>query len=225
MIFSQSVGPSFKFKGTNTGATLKVVLMMKAKRLVQQGGWTILACVVDIRGKEKTLENVSIVNEFPNVYLDDLPEILPSRAVDFIIELEPGNGPISKAPYRMTLEELKELKAQLQDLRDKGFIRPSIFPWGAPVLFVQKKDGPMRSCIDYRELNKRTIKNKYPLARIEDLFDQLREATIFFKIDMLSGYHKIKSKEKDAPKTAFRTRYDRYKFVVCHLASPMLQLC
>ena len=127
--------------------------MMKAKRLVQQGGWTILACAIDVRGKEKTLENVSIVNEFPNVYMDDLPGIPPSQAVDFIIEFELGTGPISKAPYRMALAELKELKAQLQDLRDKGFIQPSIFPWGAPVLFVQKKDGSMRFCIDYRELN------------------------------------------------------------------------
>ena len=128
VIFSPSVGPSFKFTGTNVEATPKVVSMMKAKRLVQQGGWTILACAVDVRGKEKTLENMSIVNEFPNVYSDDLPGIPPSRAVDFIIELEPGTGPISKAPYRMALAELKELKAQLQDLRDKGFIRPSIFP-------------------------------------------------------------------------------------------------
>ena len=113
----------------------------------------------------------------------------PSRAVDFVIELEPGTGPISKAPYRMALVELKEHKAQLQDLRDKWFIRPSIFPWAAPVLFVQKKDGSMRLCIDYRELNKRTIKNKYPLPRIEDLFDELSEATIFSKIDLRSGYH------------------------------------
>ena len=102
--------------------------MMKAKRLEQQCGWTILACAVDVRGKEKTLENVSIVNEFPNVYLDDLPGIPPSRAVDLVIELEPRTGPIPKAPYRMALAELKELKAQLQDLRDKRFIRPSIFP-------------------------------------------------------------------------------------------------
>ena len=125
----------------------------------------------------------------------------------------------------MALAELKELKAQLQDLRDKWFIRPSIFPWGTPVLFVQKKDESMRLCIDYKGLNKRTIKNKYPLPRIEDLFNQLREAMIFSKIDLWSGYHYIKSKEKDVPKTAFRTRYDRYKFVVCHLTSPMLQLC
>ena len=132
---------------------------------------------------------MSIVNEFSNVFSDGLPGIPPSRAVDFVIELEPGTGPISKAPYRMALAELKELKAQLQDLRDKWFIRLSIFPYAAPVLFVQKKDGSMRLCIDYRELNKRTIKKKYPLPRMEDLFDKLREATIFSKINLRSDYH------------------------------------
>ena len=114
----------------------------------------------------------------------------------------------------MAPAELKELKAQLQDLLDKGFVRPSVSPWGAPVLFVKKKDGSMRLCIDYKELNKRTIKKKYPLPIIEDLFDQLREATVFSKIDLRSGYHQIKINEKDVPKTVFRTRYGHYEFVV-----------
>ena len=126
----------------------------------------------------------------------------------------PGTGPISKAPYRMAPAELKELKVQLQDLLDKGFIRPSVSPWGSPVLFVKKKDGSMRLCIAYRELNKRTIKNKYPLPRIEHLFDQLRETTVFSKIDLRSGYHQIRINEKDVPKTSFRTRYGHYEFVV-----------
>ena len=119
-----------------------------------------------------------------DVFSEDLPGIPPSREVDLGIELEPGMGPISKAPYRMTPAELKELKSQLQDLLDKSFIRPSVFPWGAPVLFVKKKDDSIRLCIDYKELNKRTVKNKYPLPRIEDLFDQLRGATMFSKIDL-----------------------------------------
>ena len=114
----------------------------------------------------------------------------------------------------MAPAELKELKAQWQDLLDKGFIQSSVSPRGAPVLFVTKKDGSMRLCIDYRELNKRTIKNKYPLPRIEDLFDQLREGMVFSKIDLQSGYHEIKSKEKDVPKTAFRIMDDCYKFAV-----------
>ena len=110
--------------------------------------------------------------------------------------------------------ELKELKTQLQDLVDKGFIHPSVSPWGAPVLFVKKKDGTMRLCIDYRQLNKVTIKNRYPLPRIDDLFDQLQGASVFSKIDLRSGYHQLKIKEMDIPKTAFRTRYGHYKFLV-----------
>ena len=126
--FSPPIGPTFKFKGTNTGITPKVVSMMKAKKLVQQGGWAILACVVDVREKEKTLENVSIVNEFPYVFPNDLPGISPSWVVDFVIKHELGTGPISKAPYHMVLTELKELKMYLQDLLNKGFIRPSVSP-------------------------------------------------------------------------------------------------
>src|SRR5215467_7729817 len=110
--------------------------------------------------------------------------------------------------------ELEELKKQLQDLLEKGFIRPSHSPWGAPVLFVKKKDGSMRLCIDYRELNKMTIKNRYPLPRIDDLFDQLKGASVFSKIDLRSGYHQLRVKETDVAKTAFRTRYGHYEFVV-----------
>lgn len=117
-------------------------------------------------------------------------------------------------PYRMAPAELKELKVQLQELIDRGFIRPSVSPWGAPVLFVKKKDGTMRLCIDYRQLNKVTIKNKYPLPRIDDLFDQLQGAKVFSKIDLRSGYHQLKIKNDDIPKTAFRTRYGHYEFLV-----------
>ncbi|KAL0546333.1 hypothetical protein IC582_016240 [Cucumis melo] len=114
----------------------------------------------------------------------------------------------------MAPAELKELKVQLQELLDKGFIRPSVSPWGAPVLFVKKKDGSMRLCIDYRELNKVTVKNRYPLPRIDDLFDQLQGATVFSKIDLRSGYHQLRIKDGDVPKTAFRSRYGHYEFIV-----------
>ncbi|KAL4026376.1 hypothetical protein IC575_014805 [Cucumis melo] len=114
----------------------------------------------------------------------------------------------------MAPAELKELKVQLQELLDKGFIRPSVSPWGAPVLFVKKKDGSMRLCIDYRELNKVTVKNRYPLPRIDDLFDQLQGATVFSKIDLRSGYHQLRIKNEDIPKTAFRSRYGHYEFIV-----------
>ena len=117
------------------------------------------------------LEDIPIVREYPDVFPEDLPSLPPEREVEFTIDLVPGTGPMSKAPYRMALVELKELKVQLQELLDKGFIRPSVSPWEAPILFVKKKDGLMRLCIDYRELNKVTVRNKYPLPRIDDLFD------------------------------------------------------
>ena len=122
----------------------------------------------------------------------------------------PGIGPISIAPYRMSPMELSELKGQLEELLEKRFVRPSASPWGAPMLFVKKKDGSMRLCMDYRQLNKVTVKNKYPLLRIDDLMDQLRSAVVFSKIDMRSGYHQIRVKKEDIPKTAFRTRYGHY---------------
>ena len=113
----------------------------------------------------------------------------PQREINFTIDLVPGTGPISKAPYRMAPKEIEELKSQLEELLKNDYIRPSVSPWGAPVLLVRKKDGSLRLCIDYKELNKVTVKNKYPLTRIDDLFDQLRGAGIFSKIDLRSGYH------------------------------------
>lgn len=126
----------------------------------------------------------------------------------------PGTAPISKAPYRLAPVELKELKEQLQDLLDKGLIRPSVSPWGAPVLFVKKKNGSFRICINYKELNKVTIKNKYPLTRIDDLFDQLKGVAYFSKIDLRSGYHQLRIGEEHILKSAFRTRYGHYEFRV-----------
>ena len=118
------------------------------------------------------------------MFPDDLSRLPPAREIEFTIELLPGTSPISKAPYRMAPAELAELRKQLQELLDKGFIRPSVSPWGAPVLFVKKKDGSLRLCIDYRKLNQVTVKNRYPLPRIDDLFDQLRDASVFSKIDL-----------------------------------------
>nr|GFB16197.1 putative reverse transcriptase domain-containing protein [Tanacetum cinerariifolium] len=146
--------------------------------------------------------------------LHELPGIPPVREVEFNIELIPGSEPISKSPYRMAPIELKELKDQLQELLERGFIRPSVSPWGAPVLFVKKKDGSMRLCINYRELNKITIRNRYPLPRIDDLCDQLQSAMHFSKIDLWSGYHQLRVREQDIDKTAFHTRYGHYEFLV-----------
>ncbi|GJW20980.1 putative reverse transcriptase domain-containing protein [Tanacetum coccineum] len=152
--------------------------------------------------------------EFADVFPDELPGLPPAREIEFGIELIPGAEPISKAPYRMAPVELKELKEQLQEMLENGFIRPSVSPWGAPVLFVKKKDGSMRLCIDYRELNRITIRNRYPLPRIDDLFDQLQGAKYFSKIDLRSGYHQLRVREQDISKTAFRTRYGHYEFLV-----------
>ena len=139
--------------------------------------------------KSPSLENLPIVREFPEVFPDDIPGLPPEREIEFSIDLVPGTGPISIAPYRMSPLELVELKKQLEELIEKSFIRPSVSPWGAPILLVKKKDGSMRLCVDYRQLNKVTVKNKYPLPRIDDLIDQVRGAAVFSKIDLRSGYH------------------------------------
>jgi hypothetical protein len=138
----------------------------------------------------------------------------PERAIEFKIELQPGTAPIAKAPYKTSPVELKKLKIQLQGLLDKGYIRPSISPWGCSALFVEKKDKELRLCVDYRPLNVVTIKNKYPLPRIDILFDQLAGAQVFSKIDLHSGYHQIKICVEDIPKTAFTTRYGLFEYLV-----------
>jgi hypothetical protein len=160
------------------------------------------------------LEDIPIVYEYPDVFPDDLLGMPPDRDIEFIIELQPGTAPISKRSYRMPPNELAELKIQLQDLLDKGFIRPSASPWGCPTLFVKKKDDSLRLCVDYRSLNAVTIKNKYPLPRIDILFDQLAGAKVFSKIDLRSGYHQIKIKPSDVPKMAFSTRYRFCEYLV-----------
>jgi hypothetical protein len=138
----------------------------------------------------------------------------PDREVEFVIDILPGTAPISKRLYRMSVEELKELKKQLTELQEAGYVCPSSSPWGAPVLFVQKKGGSQRMCVDYKSLNDVTIKNKYPLPRIEDLLDQMRGARVFSKIDLRSGYHQMKIRPSDIPKTAFSTRYGLYEFTI-----------
>ncbi|GJU67897.1 reverse transcriptase domain-containing protein [Tanacetum coccineum] len=170
-----------------------------------------LAC---IKADEKKLDDIRVVRDFPEVFPDDLSGLPPVREIEFRIDLIPGALPVVKSPYRLAPSEMSELSNQLKELQEKGFIRPSHSPWGAPVLFVKKKDGAMRMCIDYRELNKLTIKNRYPLPRIDDLFDQLQGACCFSKIDLRSGYHQLRVREEDIPKTAFRTRYGHFEFTV-----------
>jgi hypothetical protein len=160
------------------------------------------------------IQNILVVCEFPDVFHEDLPGLPPEMDVEFVIELKPDTTPISRRSYRMPPNELAELKTQLQDLLENGFIRPSSSPWGCPAIFVEKKDQTLRMCIDYIPLNEVTTKNKYPLPRINILFDQLTGARVFSKIDLRSGYHQIHIRPKDIPKTAFTTRYGLFEYLV-----------
>jgi hypothetical protein len=157
---------------------------------------------------------VPVVNEFPDVFPEELLGMPPDRDIEFVIELKPGIAPIYKTPYRMATPELAELKEHIKELLEKGFIHPSSSPWGAPVIFVPKKNGTQRLCVNYRALNEVTIKNKYPLPRFDDMFDQLLSARVFSKIDPRSGYHQLKIRECDIPKTAFILRYGLYEYTV-----------
>nr|GFC25657.1 putative reverse transcriptase domain-containing protein [Tanacetum cinerariifolium] len=148
------------------------------------------------------------------VFLEDLPGLPPVRQVEFQIDLVPGAAPVARDPYRLAPAEMQELSTQLQELSKRGFIRPSSSPWGALILFVKKKDGSFWMCIIYRKLNKLTVKNRYPLSRIDDLFDQLQGSRVYSKINLRSSYHQLRVREEDIPKTAFRTRYGHYEFQV-----------
>ncbi|WVZ53619.1 hypothetical protein U9M48_004533 [Paspalum notatum var. saurae] len=160
------------------------------------------------------LENIRVVSEFPDVFPDSLPGMPPERDIEFSIELVPGTAPIYKKAYRISGVELLEVKKQIDELLEKGFIRKSTSPWASPVLLTEKKDGTLRMCVDYRGLNAVTVKNKYPLPRIEDLFDQLKGACVFSKIDLRSGYHQLRIRPSDIPKTAFISRYGLYEYTV-----------
>ncbi|GJS99685.1 putative reverse transcriptase domain-containing protein [Tanacetum coccineum] len=206
----------------DNGSKLNIISCTKTQKYIEKGCQVYLAQVTSKKAEDKSeerrLEDVPIIREFsevfPEVFPEDLPGLPPARQVEFQIDLVPGAAPVARAPYRLAPAEMQELSTQLQELSDKGFIRPSSSPWGAPVLFVKKKDGSFRMCIDYRELNKLTVKNRYPLPRIDDLFDQLQGSRVYSKIDLRSGYHQLRVREEDISKTAFRTRYGHYEFQV-----------
>ncbi|GKB08910.1 hypothetical protein Tco_0837222 [Tanacetum coccineum] len=187
--------------GKNQGneARLHIITCTKTQEYMLKGCPVFLANVTteetEDKSKKKRLEDVSIVRDFPDVSLKDLS---------------------ARAPYRLAPSEMKELSEQLKELSDKGFIRPSSSPWGAPVLFVKKKDGSFRMCIDYRELNKLTVKNRYPLLRIDDLFDQLQGSSVYSKIDLRSGYNQLRVREEDIPKTLLELVMAIMNFKLCH---------
>ncbi|GJR46029.1 putative reverse transcriptase domain-containing protein [Tanacetum coccineum] len=206
--------------GSNRGheARLHVISYSKTQEYMLKGCPVFLANVntkeTEDKSEKKRLEDVPIIRDFPDVFPEDLLGLPLTRQVEFQINLIPGDAPVAWAPYRLAPSEMKELSEQLKELSEKGFIKPSSSPWGAPVLFVKKKYGSFRMCIDYRELNKLTVKNRYPLPRIDDLFDQLQGLSVYSKIDLRSGYHQLRVREEDIPKTAFRTRYGHYEFQV-----------
>ncbi|XP_050886811.1 uncharacterized protein LOC127092070 [Lathyrus oleraceus] len=192
-------------------------LFLSARQVNEEvaDGAELFMLLATLEARDKlVIGDLAVVCDFPDVFPEEVNELPPEREVEFSIDLVPGTRPISMAPYRMSAVELAELKSQLEDLLDKKFIRPSVSPWGAPVLLVKKKEGTMRLCVDYRQLNKVTIKNRYPLPRIDDLMDQLVGASVFSKIDLRSGYHQIRVKTEDIQKTAFRTRYGHYEYSV-----------
>ena len=214
VIFRIPGDSEFGFRGEQIPAPSNLISAITARRMLRRGCQGYLALVRDTVADRGKVDDVPIACEFPDVFPEELSGLPPDREIEFCIDVVPGTAPISLPPYRMAPAELKELKEQLQDLLDKGFVRPSTSPWGAPVLFVKKNDGSLRLCIDYKQLNKVTVRNKYPLPRIDDLFDQLQGASCFSKIDLRSGYHQLRIRHEDVPKTAFRTRYGHYEFLV-----------
>ena len=199
-----------KFRGIRRELFSNMIFAMAAQRMLRKGCQGYLAYVVET-GKEGTLvDEILVVREF----LEDIAGLPPAREVEFTIDLILGTKPISIPSYRMAPVELRELKSQLEELLIKGFIRPSISPWEAPVIFVKNKDGSLRLCIDYRQLNRVTIRKQYPLPRIDELFDHLQGSRVYSKIDLRSGYHQLRVQEGDVPKIAFRTRYGHYEFLV-----------
>lgn len=172
MIQFNLIGHSrYEFVGNRGGTLIPLILSLEVTRLLDEGCQGYLATVVNSMDEELRMEDIAVVHEFPNVFSEELPGLTLEREIEFVIELALGTESNSNAPYKMVLSELNKLKVQMQELLDKGFICPSASLWGALVLFVRKKDGPLYLCVDYQQLNQVTVKNKYLLPRIDDLFD------------------------------------------------------
>jgi hypothetical protein len=206
-------GNQRKVQGIPRVVTMREILASQLKKCYRKG-CQIFAAHMEETPKDKVpnLEDYAVLEEFD--VFKEVPGLPPKRDIDFSINLVPRAAPVSKTPYRMSTPGLKELQMQLEELLKKGYIHPSVSPCGAQVLFMKKKDETLRLCIDFRQLNKVIVKNKYPLPRIDDLFDQLKDAKIFSKIDLRSGYHQVRIKEEEFRRTAFRTRYGHYEFIV-----------
>jgi hypothetical protein len=207
-------GKQRKVQGIPKKVTIRDISSLQLKQCYRKGCQIFAAHMEETpKYKVPNLEDYAVLEDFEDVF-KEVPRLPPRRDIDFSINLMPGAAPVSKNPYRISTPELKDLQMQLEEILKKGYICPSVSPWGTPILFVKKKYGTLRLCIDFRQLNKVTVKKKYPLPRIDDLFDQLKDAKIFSNIDIRSGYHQVRIKEEDINKRAFRTRYGHYEFTV-----------
>lgn len=204
----------FLFQGVHKSLFSSLISAIQAGNLLRKGWQGYLTYVVDEPKNGVDVGSIPIVREFIDMFLEDLLGLPLDQEVEFVIDVAPRAEPILITPYHMALAELKELKIQLQELLDKGFIRPSVSLWASLILFVKKKDGAMILCINYRQLNHVIMKNKYPLPRIDDLLNQFQGAIVFSKIDLRSSYHQLKIKKEDISKSAFCTRYEHYEFLV-----------
>jgi hypothetical protein len=217
-----------KVQGIPRAVTIREISALQLKKCYRKGCQIIAAHLAKTpRDKVPNLEDYAVLEDFEDVF-KEVPGLSPRRDIDFSLNFMLGAAPISKTPYRMSTPELKELQIHLEELLKQGCIRPSVSPWGSPVLFVRNKYGTLRLCIEFRQLNKVIVKNKYPLPRIDDLFDQLKDAKIFSKIDLRSGYHQVRIKEEDVSKTTFRTRYGNYEFTVVPFGlsnAPVVFMC
>ena len=184
MALRTSSGEKVTFIGERSNHLSNVISVATARMMVRKGCEAYLAYVVDIEKVKPSSSNILIVCDYPDVFSKELPRLPPRREIEFAIDIVPGAAPTSITPYRMAPMELKELKLQLQELLEKRLVRPIVSPWRALMLFVKKKDGTLQLCVDYKQLNKMAVKNKYSLPRIDDLFDQLKGSGVFSKIDL-----------------------------------------
>jgi hypothetical protein len=205
--------------GWNQGVSLRFISSLQLRKSRHKGCKLYAILALNEKGVAEGLEHLPVVKEFADVFPEELLGMSPERELEFTIDLKLRTEPIARIPYRMSTPVLQELKMQLKELLDLGLIHPSLSLWSAPVIFIRKKDGSWRLCIDYHQLNKATIKNQYPLPRIDDLFDQMKGAMVFSKIDLRSGYHQLWIKEDDVPMTTFKMRFGHYKFTVLPFGS------
>lgn len=193
------------FQGTWGSPITFIVSFHKPVRMIGRGCQAFVASLVESKFEEKDMSSILVVAEFMDVFSRELSGLTLARKVEFSIDLIPCMTPVSKAPYQMGPAELKKLKAQLEEFLVARFIQPSTSPLGAPILFLEKNDRTLSLCIDYRQIYQVTVKNQYPLLKIDDLFNHLKSARVFSKIDLRSGYHQLSIKELNIPKTTFYT--------------------